>query len=90
MHRDDDQCNNGGERVVDDVHSSHDVRFDPMEMEDARDDNDLPIKYVNKMKRYEEMKKMVPTEKPELADPIQYANSMGSQPTAYAELLKIC
>jgi hypothetical protein len=45
---------------------------------------------VNKMKRYEEMKKMVPPEKPELADPIQYANSMGSQPTAYAELLKIC
>ena len=59
MHRDDDQCNNGGERLDDDVHLSHDVQFDPMEMEDARDDNDLPIKYVSKMKRFKEMKKMV-------------------------------
>jgi hypothetical protein len=39
MHHHDDQCNNGGERVDDDVHSSHDVQFDPMEMEDARDEN---------------------------------------------------
>jgi hypothetical protein len=87
MHHHDDQCNNGGVRVDDDVHSSHDVQFDRFEMEDARDDNDLPIKYVNKT---DEMKKMVPPEKPELVDPIQYANSMGSHPTAYAELLKIC
>jgi hypothetical protein len=91
MHCDGNQCNNGGERVDDDVHSlSHDVQFDPTEVEDTWDDDDLPIKYVNKMKRYKEMKKMVPLEKPELADSIQYANSMGSQPTAYAELLKIC
>jgi hypothetical protein len=25
MHRDNDQCNDGGERVDDDVHTSHDV-----------------------------------------------------------------
>jgi hypothetical protein len=42
------------------------------------------------MKRFEEMKNKVPEVMPKLADTIQYSNTMGSQPTAYAMLLKSC
>jgi hypothetical protein len=71
--------NDNGERVDDGEHSSNSVEFDPMDDVESRDD-DLPIKYVNKMNRYTEMKNKVPNNKPKLADAITYTNTMCSQP----------
>ena len=61
--------------------------------DDQRDDTQstLPLKYHNKMRRYKEIRDKVPTN---TSAPPEFhytdANVMGSQATAYAELLKIC
>ena len=76
------------------------VDFDPMVEDDKSDSNDerddqetLPLRYRNKMKRYEEYKKKRPDDPGDkLPERFAYVgdNVMSSQATAYAELLKIC
>lgn len=89
------------ERIDEDLErsssSSHsemeDVTFDAMADytfdDDSRDDSDLPQKYLNKMKRYKEMRNKVPQDI-KTPDKFLYKDTMSSQATAYAELLKIC
>ena len=70
--------------------------FDPMHVpEDQQSSNvqsntdDLPRKYLNKMKRYEEYRDKMP---PGLLSRQKfiYKNTLSTQATAYIELLKIC
>jgi hypothetical protein len=90
--------NDDGERHDSSV--GPDIDFDPMEEDDRSDGNDgrddqetLPLRYRNKMKRYEEYKNRK-TDKPGANSPERFVyvggNVMSSQATAYAELLKIC
>jgi hypothetical protein len=73
---------------TDDVERNHNNTED-----DDRDDTEstLPLKYRNKMRRYKEMRDKVPAS---ASSPPEFnysgANVMGTQATAYAELLKIC
>ena len=86
-------ANDAGTEV--DFESNQDT-FDPMYVcKDQQPSNaqsntsDLPIKYVNKMKRYQEYRDKVP---PGLTsrERFIYKNTLSTQATAYVELLKIC
>jgi hypothetical protein len=82
LHRTEQERTDDGERgeIADDgEHSCNSVQFDPMIDVESRDD-DLPIKYVNKMNRYTEMKNKVPNNKPKLADAINYTKQWEANP----------
>jgi hypothetical protein len=82
---DDDESFNGFDPMADDIDNDSNP-------DEQRDDNeDLPLKYRNKMKRYNTNKYKTP-EQTTAPDNFSYTggNVMGTQATAYAELLKIC
>jgi hypothetical protein len=67
------------------------VEFVPAEEEDSRDDMDttLPLRYLNKMKRYKAMRDKIPGNLPK-TEPFQYNNTISTQATSYSELLMLC
>ena len=67
------------------------VQFESVEDEDSRDDMDttLPLRYLNKMKRYKAMRDKIPSNLAK-TEPFQYNNTMSTQATAYSELLMLC
>jgi hypothetical protein len=72
-----EQEHTDNEERSDDV--DFDAPFDTMCVDESRDD-DLPIKHVNKMNRYSEMKIKVPNDKPELPDVINYEKPWVANP----------
>jgi hypothetical protein len=64
--------------------------LEPTPGDDSRDDDStLPVKFLNKRQRFEEMKKKLPDNLP-TPESYVYTNSMSAQATAYVELLQIC
>jgi len=86
-----DDCN---EFMDDDSFTGFDAMGEDSDDQNHNEDDNtsLPLKYRNKMKRYETNKYKVPDENLSAPETFTYTNGnvMGSQATAYAELLKIC
>jgi hypothetical protein len=86
-----DHCN---EFMDDDSFTGFDAMGEDSDDQNHNEDDNtsLPLKYRNKMKRYETNKYKVPDENLSAPENFTYTdgNVMGSQATAYAELLKIC
>jgi hypothetical protein len=86
-----DDCN---EFMDDDSFTGFDAMGEDSDDQNHNEDDNtsLPLKYRNKMKRYETNKYKAPDENLSAPENFTYTdgNVMGSQATAYAELLKIC
>eukprot|EP00956_Cyclotella_meneghiniana_P000451 scaffold521_cov50-Cyclotella_meneghiniana.AAC.4 len=87
------EANNGVNDV--EFESTNDT-FDPMHVSEDQQSsnvesntNNLPRKYINKMKRYEEYRDKIPQGLLSRQRSI-YKNTLSTQATAYIELLKIC
>jgi hypothetical protein len=64
--------------------------LEPTPGDDSRDDDStLPVKFLNKRQRFQDMKKKLPDNLP-TPESYVYTNSMSAQATAYVELLQIC
>ena len=78
---------------IDDAFFEYQSSFDPMAAASAAEGRDdeptLPPNYVNKMRRYEEMKNKLPDDL-ECPKRYHFSNKVGCSALAYAELLKIC